>query len=95
MNSLCSCSLETTDTSYYLLNCHHFSDLHPVAKNSIKSICDNFDSTPDNVKEDLLLQGDSRLDENKNKVILKAITKYINNTERFSESLFDKYFITE
>ena len=45
---------------------------------------------PGNVKEDLVLQGDSRLDENKDKVILKAITKYINNTERFSESLFDK-----
>ena len=45
---------------------------------------------PGNVKEDLVLQGDSRLDENKDKVILKAITKYINNAERFSESLFDK-----
>ena len=95
MNSWCSCSLETEDTSYYLLHCHHFSDLHAVVKNSVKSICDNFDSTSDNVKEDLLLQDDSQLDENKNKVILKAITKYINNTERFSQSLFDKYFITE
>ena len=70
--------------------CHHFSDLCAVIKNSVKSSCDNFDSMPGNVKEDLVLQGDSRLDENKDKVILKAITKYINNAERFSESLFDK-----
>ena len=40
--------------------------------NSVKSICDNFDSMSVNVKEDLLLYGDSPFDENKNKVILKA-----------------------
>ena len=34
---------------------------------SVKSICDN-----GNVKEVLISYGDSRLDENKNKVILKA-----------------------
>ena len=55
----------------------------------IKSICDNFDSMSDNIKEDLLLYGDSRFDENKNKVILKATINYIKNTERFSGSLFD------
>ena len=31
----------------------------------------------DNVKEDLLFYGDSRFDENKNKVILKATMNYI------------------
>ena len=90
MNPLCSCSLETEDTSHYFLYCHQFSDLCAIINNSIKSSCDSFDSILGNVKEDLLLQGGSRLDENKDKVILKAITKYINNTERFSESLFDK-----
>ena len=43
----------------------------------------------DNVKEDLLLYGDSPNDENKNKVILKATINYIKSTERFSGSLFD------
>ena len=45
--------------------------------NSVKSICDNFDSMPDNVKEDLLSYSDLRFDENKNKVILKAAINYI------------------
>ena len=45
--------------------------------NSVKSICDNFDSMSGNVKEDLLLSGDSRFDENKNKVVLKATINYI------------------
>ena len=56
--------------------------------NSVKSICDNFDSMSDNVKEDLLLYGDSRFDD-KNKVILKDPINYLKNTERFSGSLFD------
>ena len=41
--------------------------------NSVKPVCNNFESMPDNVKKDLLLFGDSRFDENKNKVILEAI----------------------
>ena len=44
---------------------------------------------PDNFKENLLLYSDSRFDENKNRVILKATINYIKNTERFSGSLFD------
>ena len=55
--------------------------------NSVKSICDNFDSMSDNVKEDLLLNGDSQFDENKDKVTLKATINYTKNTERFSENL--------
>ena len=33
--------------------------------NSVKSICDNFDSVSDNVKEDLLSYGGSGFDEKK------------------------------
>ena len=57
--------------------------------NSVKSICDNFHSMSDNVKEDLLLYDDSQFDENKNKVVLKATINYIKNSERFSGSHFD------
>ena len=37
--------------------------------NSVNFICDNYEPRRDTVKEDLLLYGDSRSDENKNKVI--------------------------
>ena len=43
----------------------------------------------DSVKEDLLLYRDTRFDESKNKVILKATINYIKNTERLSGSLFN------
>ena len=74
MNPLCSCSVETEDTSHYLLHCHHFSYHCVDLMNSVKSICDNFDSMPDNVKEELLLYGNSQFDESKNRVIFRATT---------------------
>ena len=90
-----SCSWEVEDTSYYLLHCHHFSHHRVDLMNGVKSICDNFESMPDNVKEDLHLYDDSRFDENKNKVILKATISFIRNTERFYGSLFDSCFFTD
>ena len=54
LNPLFSCSLEIEDISHYLLHCHHFSHHRVALKNSVKSICNNFDSMSDNVKEDLL-----------------------------------------
>ena len=46
-------------------------------------------SLSDNVKKDILLYGDSRLDGNKNKFILEATLTYIKSTDRFSGSIFD------
>ena len=56
---------------------------------SIKSIHENFESLSDKDKEAMLLYGDSRLDDNKNKFVLEAVIVYIKSFEIFSESLFD------
>ena len=45
--------------------------------NSVKSVCDNFGSMSDNVKNNLLLYVDSLFVEFKNKSILEAIMTYI------------------
>ena len=58
-------------------------------KSNVKSVCDNFESMPDNEKKDLLLFGDSRFDENKNENILETTISYIKKSRRFSGSLFD------
>ena len=50
LDPLCSCSLEIEDTSHYLLHCHHFSHPRVIPMNSVKSICDNFDSMPEKAK---------------------------------------------
>ena len=71
LNPLRSCSLETEDTSHYLLHCHHFSNHRAHLMNSVKSVCDNFESMSDNVKKNVLLYGDSRFDEVKKKIYLR------------------------
>ena len=57
--------------------------------NSGKSILENFESLSDDVKKDILLYGDSRLDGNKNEFILEATLTYIKSTDRFSGSILD------
>ena len=63
--------------------------------NSVKPVCNNFESMPDNVKKDLLLFGDSRFDENKNKVILEATISYIKGFGGFSDFNFEYCFLAE
>ena len=55
LNSLCSCSLEPEDTSHCLLHCYHFSNHCADLMNSVKSVCDSFDSMSDNVKKNVLV----------------------------------------
>ena len=57
--------------------------------NNVNTVFENFHSLSDNLKRDILLYGDPQLDENTNKFILEATLDYIENTERFSGSLFD------
>ena len=54
LNPLCSCSLETEDTSHYLLQCHHFSNHCAHLMDSVKLVCDNFESISDNIKTHVL-----------------------------------------
>ena len=49
----------------------------------------NFESFSDNDKVQILLYGDSHLDNNKNKYILEATLNYVKNSERFSGPLFE------
>ena len=57
--------------------------------NSVNSIIPNFESLTDNYRIDILLYGDSRFDENKNKVILEASINDLKNSKRFSGSLLE------
>ena len=89
LNPLCSCSLQSEDTTHYLLHCHHFSQNRIDLINSVKYILEGFDSLSDIAKKDLLLFGDPRFDINKNKFVFEATLFYTKSTERFSGSLFD------
>ena len=89
INPLCSCSLDIEDTSHFLLHCHHFVQHRIDLMNSVNSVFENFMFLPNKTKIDVLLFGDSRLEESKNKFILESTLSYIKRTERFSGSLFD------
>ena len=89
VNPLCSCSLQAEDTLHYLLRCHHFNQYRLDLMNSVKSVLHNFESLSDNIKKDIFLYGDSRLDNNKNKFILEATLNDIKTSERLSGSLFE------
>ena len=60
--------------------------------NSAKSIIPNFESLTNNNRIDIVLYGDSRFDENKNKIILEATMNYFKNSESISASLFEGDF---
>ena len=73
----------------YLLHCYHFNQHRLDPMNSLKSVLANFESSSDNIKKKILLYGDSRLDNNKNKFILEVTLNNIKTSERFSGSLFE------
>ena len=61
------------------MHCDHFSQFHNDLKNSVKSVSDNFEPSSGKVKKDILLYGDSSLDENKKRSFLEATLIYIND----------------
>ena len=91
MNPWCFCSLEIENALHYLLHCHNFSQNRINQKNSVKSVSENFNSLSDNVKKELLLYGDPRLDENKNKFVLEATLSYL--TLQVLKGSLDPYLI--
>ena len=60
--------------------------------NSVNSVVQNFEFMSENNKKDLLLFGDSRFDENKNKVILEATITFIKKSEDFLDLYLNNIF---
>ena len=46
----------------------------------MSNVCDNFESMPDNVKNNVLLYGDFRFNEVKNRYIFEATITYIKDS---------------
>ena len=59
LNPLCSGSLETEDTTHYLLHCRYFSNQRTDLMNSLNSVVQNLEFMSENNKKDLFLFGDS------------------------------------
>ena len=89
LNPLCSCSLETENTSHYLLHYHHNFPFRTDLTNSVKTFVVDFESLLDSKKVEILYYGDSWCDDNQNNSILSASINYINKSKRFHCFLFD------
>lgn len=64
--------------SHQLLHCHHISENCIDLRNSVNSVFRNFVSLSDDNRKDVLLYGESRFDENENKLISEETNQYIN-----------------
>ena len=88
-NSLCTCSLETENTSHYLLhwpdNCPFRADL----TNSVKTFIIDFEAISDSKKVEILLYGYFWYNDDQNNSMLSASINYIKKTKRLDCSFFD------
>ena len=57
--------------------------------NGLNSVVQSFEFMSENNKKDLLIFGDSRFNENKNKVILEATITFIKMSKRFTGFIFE------
>ena len=87
LNLLYKCSLETQNTSNYLLHCHHDTPFRTDLMNSVKTFFVEFESLAGCKKVETPLPP---CDDNKNNSILSASINYIKKTKCCDCSLFDK-----
>ena len=60
LNALCTCGLETRNSSHYLLHCHYNIPFRIDLTNSVKTFDVDFESLPGNKNVEILLYGDCR-----------------------------------
>ena len=64
LNALCTCCLETGNSSHYLLHCHYNIPFRTDLTNSVKTFAVDFESLTGSKNVEILLYGDCRWDNN-------------------------------
>ena len=88
LNPLCSCYLETDSTLYFFLRCQSYTTLRRALMTDLKNINDAIMSLNESDLLHVILYGSKKFDNNMNTSILTATIKFIKDTERFDEPLF-------
>ena len=60
LNALCTCGLESRNSSHYLLHCHYNIPFRSDLTNSVKTFAVDFESLPGNKNVKILLYGNCR-----------------------------------
>ena len=70
LNPLCPCSIEATTTTHYSLRCHFYNAHKSTLMNELKEIITSFSTLNNNKFIDLILYGNDKFADKKNRSIL-------------------------
>ena len=88
LNLICSSGIEVETTAYYLLYCPNYLHERKTLLDNIKSVLLNILERSDSFINNVLLFGDTSLDDSSNTVILNVTINYITSAKRFDGSIF-------
>ena len=83
INPMCNCNLEIEYTSYYLLHCHHFSELRKIIFDNLQNTDSELLKYDENTLVHILLYGSASFNILVNKGMLS-----LKSTKRFDKPLF-------
>ena len=82
-------TLEVESTSRYFLHCHFFDALRATLMNNLRNIDSDLPTHGDKSLTNILLYGNPIYGDKTNQVILMHVIRYIKDSQRFDESLFN------
>ena len=89
LNRLCSCIIEVESTSHYFLHCHFFDALQAPLMNDLRNIDSDLPTLRDENLTNILLYCNQKYDDKTNQTILMHVIRYIKDSQRFDEPLFN------
>ena len=90
LNPLCSCSIEGPSTSPYFLRCYFLDALRATLMNDLRNIDIDLPKIRDENLTNISLYGNKTYDDETNQIILMHAIRYIKDSQRFYESLFNR-----
>ena len=89
LNLLCPCSMEVESTSHYFVHCHFFDAFQATLMNNLRNINSDLPTLRDENFTNILLYGNQKYDDKTNQIILMHVIRYIKDSQRFDEPLFN------
>ena len=88
LNPVCSSSNEVEASGHFLLHCLNYLHERETILDNVKSVLPNILEQIDFFINNVLLFGDTSLDNSSNTIILKVAIKCMTSTKRFNDSTF-------
>ena len=87
LNPTCSCDIEVETNAHCLLNCSSYLHETKILLNNIKSVLPNILEQSDSLINNVLLFGDTSLEDSSNTIILNGTINDTMSTKRFDGSI--------